>query len=165
MGNRKKVNSMPSVYQSLNIIKPQILAQWQAVSFAGDEGISAKKPAGPFADPVAYLIKKNTEAILEWLLDGGNDEDIFIPLEEICRYRAIEDIRPAEALKFVFALKQIIRNELVSEKGDWAEELLDIDKRIDNIALLAFDIYSKCRARICELRVKEIKRMYGRDRG
>lgn len=156
---------MPSVYQTLNIIKPQILAQWQAVSFAGDEGISAKMPAGPFADPVYHLIKKNTEAILEWLFDGGNEEDLFIPLEEICRYRAVEEIRPAEALKFVFALKQIIRDELVSEKGHWADELLDIDKRIDNIALLAFDVYSECRSRIFELRVNEIKRMYGRDRG
>jgi hypothetical protein len=41
-------------------------------------------------------------------------------------------------------------------------ELQAFENRIDDIALLAFDIYSQCRQKIYEIRVNEVKNQLGR---
>lgn len=150
----------------LNKKEPQILSRWQAAALSPYENalhLSGQKPKGRFADPISYLMMNNTREIWKWLIKAENDPDIVKPLEEICRMKAVQEPRPSKALSFIFDLKQIIREELEHEHGDWESGLRDIDRRIDETALLAFDIYSECRARIYEIKVNETKRMYGRD--
>ncbi len=57
-------------------------------------------------------------------------------------------------MSFVLELKGLVRGTLGG--GDSAE-MRDFDSRIDQIALLAFDIYSKCRQKLFEIRVSEVK--------
>lgn len=158
-----------SIHESLNKKKQQILSKWQlaAFSYADHDLLMGKKPRSRFSDPIAYVIEKSTRGIFEWLIKDGNQVDLFAPLEEICRLRAIQESKPSEVLHFIFELKQIIREELTdkNQTNYWAAALWDLDQRIDEIGLLAFDIYSDCRAKICELRINEIKRLYGRDAG
>jgi len=159
-----------SINEALNKKKQHILSKWQLAAFstyANHDLLMGKKQRSRFSDPIAFVIEESTKEIFEWLLKDGNQVDLFTPLEEICRLRAIQEIKPSEALHFIFDLKQIIREELTDENQTnyWAVELWDVDKRIDEIGWLAFDIYSDCRAKICELRINEIKRMVGRDAG
>ncbi len=158
------------IYKSLDENRQPILSKWQLAamrSYANHDGLIGQKQAGRFSNPIAFVIEKSTEEMLDWLIKVESNLDLFTPLQEICRLKAIQDFKPAEALTFIFALKEIIREQLEDENETtyWAVELLDVDKRIDEIGLLAFDIYSDCRAKIYELRMNEIKRMYGRDAG
>jgi len=151
--------------QSLSKKKQQVLKKWQAAAFSSQRITTGGKPEGRFSDPVSYVVKANTEAMLEWLLEVQGD--LRIPLEEICRLKAVEETRPAEALGFIFALKQIIREELAGDQEIeiGAEELWKLDQRIDEMALLAFGIYCDCREKIYELKINEIKRLFRRDAG
>jgi hypothetical protein len=53
----------------------------------------------------------------------------------------------------------VVREELESdvENNKLSEELRSFETQLDNLALLAFDVYMKCRERIFDLRVNEIK--------
>jgi len=159
-----------AIKKILNEKKQQILLKWQSAAFSSYQNhdfLNGNKKTGRFLNPISYVTEKSTREILGCLINDENDMKLFTPLEEICRLRAIQESKPAEALKFIFDLKQIIREELTDENQSnyWAVELWDVDRRIDEIGLLAFDVYSDCRAKICELRINEMKRMYGRDAG
>ncbi|MEA1959981.1 MAG: RsbRD N-terminal domain-containing protein [Bacillota bacterium] len=157
-----------SIYELLDKKKQQILSKWQLIAFSYENNdlLTERKKGSRFSNPIAYIIKENTSTIFEWLIKDGDNVDLFTSLKEICRLKAIqENNKPSEALNFIFALKRIIRESLENENQTnyWAVELWDVDQRIDVIGLLAFDIYSACEAQIYELRMNEIKRIYGRD--
>ena len=66
----------------------------------------------------------------------------------------------SQAVRFVFRLKEVIRAELGKSAKDplIAAEIEKFERRIDRVALAAFDIYVECRERLCQLRVNEMKR-------
>lgn len=154
------------IYEYLNSQKPAILAKWQAVILPRYSGLPQKKTAGPFTSPGTYIVRKNTELILNGLLNASGSEDCLEPLQEICRLKAVEEVSPGEALGFIFALKEIIGDELPPGTGKNEVTILRaLDKRIDDMALRAFDYYADCRARIYQMKLDELKRMYGRGAG
>jgi len=55
-------------------------------------------------------------------------------------------------------LKRIIREEFAADMSRYSRELADLEIRIDEFALLAFDLFMKCREQIYESKVSEIKR-------
>ena len=69
-------------------------------------------------------------------------------------------ISPREAVAFVFELKKVIRGELVSQRaGDEITcEISELERKIDEIALLAFQTYVQCREDLFEIRTRELKR-------
>jgi hypothetical protein len=155
--------------RKLQAHKQSILAKWQTFALSNHENlelIKASKNQGRFSNPAAYVTEKNTGKIFDWLINDENNVDIMNPLEEICRLRAVQNMKPSQALKFIPVLKQIIRDEMrevIASERD--EDLRELDKRIDEITLLAFDIYSDCRDRINQIKINEMKRLYGRDAG
>ena len=157
------------IYEVLQENEQHILAQWQSNVFgqACRELLPGNTSRGQFTDPISYNIEKNTAAIFKWLIKAAADDDLAEALEEICRLKAIQEEKPSEALSFIFALKQIIYELLKDEKQirQNKDELAKVNERIDKIALRAFDYYCACCAQIYELRVNEIKRMYGRVAG
>jgi hypothetical protein len=86
-------------------------------------------------------------------------EEILAALDEIIRIRALQDCSPSQALAFVFLLKNVIREELAEEleQQNLVAELQDLESRIDGLALLGFDVYSKRREKIYEIRANEMK--------
>ena len=57
-------------------------------------------------------------------------------------------------------IKKVVREELGSEilKEGLAEEWAAFESRIDDLALLCFDIYTACRQKISDIRVDEVRR-------
>lgn len=158
-----------SIYKVLRENEQHILAKWRSDVFSQvpHELLPGNTAQGQFTDPISYNIEKNTATILKWLIKAADDNDLAEALEEICRLRAVQNSKPSEALGFIGALKHVIHQLLASGKiiRPNADDLRDVDARIDEIAGQAFDFYCACRAQIYELRVNEIKRMYGRDAG
>ena len=69
------------------------------------------------------------------------------------RIRAVQNFSAKEAVGFIFLLKEILQKEL-SADGPISS---DIERRIDEIALVAFDLYSQCREQISAIQVSEAR--------
>ena len=143
--------------------KSGIVKRWQEYalsSYAADASGFMKSEKDRFANPVGHSLIAGTEAIFDNLLDDMNAESVCSHLDAMIKVRAIQELTPSQAVSFVFSLKQAIRHEI----GDRIEgprliaELGDTDAKIDQIALFAFDIYARCRDKVCELRINEVKR-------
>ncbi|MBN2125723.1 MAG: RsbRD N-terminal domain-containing protein [Deltaproteobacteria bacterium] len=112
-----------------------------------------------FANPVGFTISEQIENLFGGLLQGADNEGLFSALDRIIRIRAVQDFSPSRAVAFVFGLKRIILEECEKElRGmDSTEELARFQDRIDEVGLLAFDVYMKCREHLFGIRVNEVK--------
>ena len=140
-----------------------IVGRWQRHAlavYASDASAFFSGEKDRFANPVGHGLRAGTEAIFDGLLNGAAPNEICAHLEEIVRVRAIQELAPSEALNFLFALKRAVRQEIGEEIAAkrLTAELTEMDAQIDQVALYGFDIYTKCRDKVSELRIKEIKR-------
>ncbi|HZD05832.1 MAG TPA: RsbRD N-terminal domain-containing protein [Longimicrobiales bacterium] len=112
-----------------------------------------------FANPVGHSLREGTRRLLDGLLEGAEPRSLRDGLDEIVRIRAVQRLSPAQALAFVFRLKAVVRDELASDPdGVAADELVELEKRIDDLGLVAFDLFTHYRERVLELRMEELKR-------
>ena len=123
-----------------------------------------KREKDPFSNPVGTIIDSQVEILFDELIKGDNVEKISACLDKIIRIRAVQDFEPSHAVGFVLELKRLIKDALAGEESPngLLTELETLEKRIDKTTLLAFDIYSKCRRKIYEIRVNEVKNQVGR---
>jgi len=142
--------------------KSKIIKKWRNAiieSYPEDSQGFLKREKSQFANPVGLTISTEIETLYDEIISGDNTEKISSCLDSIIRIRAVQDFKPSRAVAFVLQLKQIIKEELGNDHSD---EMLILDNRIDEIALLAFDIYSACRQKISEIRVNEVKSQVGK---
>ncbi|MCL4537474.1 MAG: RsbRD N-terminal domain-containing protein [Nitrospirae bacterium] len=120
-----------------------------------------KRQKDQFANPVGSTIYNGMDSLLEELLNGGDTDKISTFLDNIIRIRAIQDFTPSQALAFVIQLKRVVREELINEnkESQFADELLAFERRADDLMLLSFDIYMKCREKIYDLKANELRNM------
>jgi hypothetical protein len=142
--------------------KKAILAKWFKAISHGYPSETCKFLEGqqnPFANPVGHALHHGTEGIYEELLLEKCSEAIQKHVDEIVRMFAVQDFSPAGAFYFLYHLKDIAR-ELYQNKGQEIplQELLEFETRIDQVVLLGFDIYMKCREQVWELRATTIQR-------
>lgn len=112
-----------------------------------------------FLNPVAYEFREAIGGIYQALLQGEGGGELVSSLDRIVRIRAVQDFSPSQAVGFVFLLKKVIRKKLekdIKKKG-LMEELLNFESKLDDLALLAFDVYMQCREQLYEIRIKDIK--------
>lgn len=113
----------------------------------------------PFANPVGSTILEGIEGLYDELLTGAGLAKAPFFLDTITRVRAVQDFSPSGAIAFIPFLKKIIRDELPRDTGEnpLFEDLGEFERRIDQLTLMAFDIYVACREKLYEIRVNEIK--------
>lgn len=114
-----------------------------------------------FLNPVGQAIARETEVILEGLLAGTEAESLYGSLDNLISIRAVQDFSPSEAVGFMFLLKQAVRSGLGTEHQNallW-EDLLNLESRIDAVALTAFDLYMKRREKVFQVKANEAKRI------
>jgi len=147
--------------------KGYILPLWLDALFEvyppGSHGFLRKKRER-FKNPVGHTLNTELEKLYEELGKDGITETARSSLEGILKIRAVQDLTPSQAVKFILDLKGIVQKG-VRKKGlgqIHPEELREFEQKIDQVCLEAFDIYSSCRQKIYELRVNEIKRQVSR---
>lgn len=128
--------------------------------YSNEYGGFVRGRQNPFANPVGAILKEGLASLFDALVDGADAERCRAALTPVIRIRAVQDAPPSQALAFVPLLKDVVRKILHKEMQDekTREAVSDFEARIDQAALLAFDIYSECREKIFELRVNELKR-------
>lgn len=109
----------------------------------------------PFRNPISETYQRQLRVLVDQLLGDMDCSKLAPALEDVIKIRAIQDSHPSQALAFILQLKGVIREQL---GGRSASALDFVHERIDQMALLAFDIYQECREKICDIRVREMKR-------
>ena len=154
-----------SLHKLLSDRKKNILKNWQKEIFQLYPAESIRfltSESNQFANPVGHSIREHTEKLFCDLLA----EDVIAPektgpvLDEMLRVMAVQDFSSSGALRYLFILKDIITRELneVSDPDtNLYLELVDFYGRIDEVILIAFDIYSKCREKLFEIKVETAK--------
>ena len=141
---------------------PAILEKWLDTllsNYPPETVLFFKKEKDPFANPITHQLTKGLQDILTVLVEDQGREAAIAAVDEIIRVLALQEIYPSQALAFLFHLKHIVREVLAQELGDalLALEMLELESRIDGLALLGFDNYMQRRDKLCELKVNEVK--------
>jgi hypothetical protein len=142
--------------------KRTILDEWFRLlveTYPADAAQFMKGESDAFANPVGSSAKSGLEAVLDELLEGMNPQTLTDFLDPIIRIRAVQSFSPSQATGFIFSLKKSIRKVFEKDLSDpeLLKELHEIETRIDELALLGFDIYMECREKIYQLKEKEVK--------
>ncbi len=142
--------------------KTNILKKWFALAietYPSDTAKFLKGQKDPFANPVGRTIYRGLEALFNELLEGIDHDNLTSFLDPIIRIRAIQNFSPSQAIGFIFFLKNVIRENLhqkIAEK-QIINELLLFESKIDELILIAFNLYMQCREKIYELKANELK--------
>jgi hypothetical protein len=144
--------------------KAAIVKKWFDLiidNYPSDASNFFKKQKNRFSNPVGHTISQGIDGLFDEILHGIDSEKLFPFLNDIIKIKAVQDFSPSKAISFVFLLKQAIREEMGSEikKKQMSDELRLFEEQIDELALLSFDIYMKCRERIYEIKADEARRM------
>lgn len=124
-----------------------------------------KKQKDRFANPVGASISEETAHLFDQLVQGvSSGEEVSTFLDRIIRVRAVQDFTPTQALSFIFQLKGVIRAQLGDElrQEDLAAEMVEFDARVDQLGLLAFEIFMACREKLYDLRAKEMRTLFSK---
>ncbi len=118
-----------------------------------------KSQKDPFANPVGRAVQNGVRDLFDELLDGLDHEKAGPLLDSMIRIRAIQNFSPSEAIGFVFSLKGVIHKVLGRDiaSKNLHEPLRVFESRIDELGLIAFDIYMKCREKIYEIKATEFR--------
>ncbi|UCF94913.1 MAG: RsbRD N-terminal domain-containing protein [Desulfobacterales bacterium] len=142
--------------------KTAILKNWfeSAIqAYAPDMALFISGKKDPFANPVGSTTLKGLEVLLDQLIADMDRQIITSYLDPIIRIRAVQDFTPSQATAFILLLKKILRHRFADELRDHqlAGELVLLEAKIDQLCLMAFDIYMACREKIYEIKAAETR--------
>ncbi len=152
--------ALKEFYDFLSKRKEEITDKWFEMvinTYPHDTAVFFSTQKDEFLNPVGSILRKELRNIFSELLKEHASEKIKEYLDGIIRVRAVQDFSPSGAIVIFQKLKNLLW-DLYSqeiEKNLWFMEIRDFEEKIDQLMLLAFDIYMKCREKLWELKVKE----------
>ena len=111
----------------------------------------------PYSNPIGFTLRKGMEGLIDEILQPTSAEEARAILEPVMKVRAVENLPPSRRVDFILPLREIV-SEIVGEekrKDLLAQEWLDLNSRINRLALLGMNLYSECREKVNQLRIKE----------
>jgi len=142
--------------------RSHILGEWLDLIYADYSPATAKffaRERDPFANPVGDTVREAAAALYDRLC-GPPTTDACPPLERLMRLRAVEAIRPSQAVSFLLALKRLVRAEVkpALPGPSLHVDLETICDRIDALTLEAVDLLATYREKLSVLQVHEARR-------
>ena len=142
--------------------KKDIIKNWFETTlqtYAPDTAQFYKGQKDQFANPVGHITSKGIASLMDQLLNDFDPDTIRAQLDPIIRIRAIQDFNPSQAIAFILLLKKVLRDHLSEELRDAATvmELLAFESKIDQLSLMAFDVYMTCKEKIYQLAANETR--------
>jgi len=142
--------------------KAAIAKQWfnlAAQTYAVDTAQFLKSKTDPFANPVGSAMMTGLDGILDQLIHTMDSQTLKSYLDSIIRIRAVQNFSPSQATAFILSLKKVLRKYFAKELQDsrLAAEFIEFESRIDQICLMAFDIYMQCREKVYQISANETR--------
>lgn len=115
-----------------------------------------------FANPVANNIKKDINTIFDCLFDCNSKDLLVDSISNIIKIRAVQNYTVAQVVGIFLLLKKVLRAELKITLNDTVvfDEYLTIESKIDDIIMLAFEIYTANKEQILDIKLNELKRKF-----
>jgi len=128
-------------------------------TYASDARRFFRKQTDHFANPVGTTFDTELNNLLHAFLEHADEEILRPILDRILRVRAVQDFGPSQGLSFLFSLKDIVREVAEKEilEQDLSHEVAVLESRIDQMVLLAFEVYMGCRETLYELKADQMK--------
>ena len=128
-------------------------------TYPADTAKFLKSQKDPFANPVGRTIFQGLEALFDELVKGMDIDAITSYLDPIIRIRAVQNFSPSQAVGFIFFLKTAIKESIRKElsQKQLITDLQLFESKIDNLSLIAFNLYMQCKEKIFELKANEMK--------
>jgi hypothetical protein len=128
--------------------------------YSPDASAIFSRQTDPFANPLGHSVREGANGLLEALLNGTDPMEVRLHLRKLVKIRAVQDLTPSEALSFVFSLKDVLRKEIPQASTDpqYHAAMLEMDSKIDEVALAAFELFVEARDEVSRLRISEVKR-------
>lgn len=140
--------------------KKQILTVWieRTLDSYSSSGFF-KRSRDQFANPIGFNIRDGLTKIFDLIIQEAAMEEFTAPMDQVIRIRAIQDFSPSQAIAPFLELKWVIRQVLADDKKLLHEkiDIANLECEIDKVALAAFDIYTRCREQLYQVRIKELK--------
>ncbi len=141
--------------------KKNIVKKWFDLvveTYPEDTSNFLKGQKDPFANPVGNTTIQGLRALFDELLSEMNFKTAATLLDPIIKIRAVQNFSPSQATGFVLALKKIIRENIKTEINEKQiiNDLFQLELKIDELSLIAFDIYMQCRERVFQLKANEV---------
>lgn len=143
--------------------KSAVLNRWYDAilnTYPSDTSSFLKQQKNPFLNPVGSTIFQGIEDLFNELLQCKMEgERVSQFLDNIIRIRAVQDFTPSQCISFILFLKKVIREEIKDELATQHlyDELQELESKIDEMSLLAFDIFMKCREKLYQMKVNELQ--------
>jgi hypothetical protein len=138
--------------------KAAIVDKWFELivqSYPTDAARFFRNNTNPFANPVGQTARQALETLFDMLLQQPDRAVAEKALTPLIRIRAVQAFTPAQAVCFIFDLKGIIH--AVAGEAGGRDEMIQFERRIDDLGLLAFNIYMQSREKIYELKANEVR--------
>jgi hypothetical protein len=138
--------------------KKPIVNQWVdrvVATYPADTAKFLNAQKDPFANPVGHQTRQSLADAFDELITGADPDTLALRMDPLIRVRAVQTMfSPSQAVGFVFLLKPIIKESLKDRLDNpvLAQELIEFESALDDLALLAFDIYVQCREKIYALK-------------
>lgn len=133
--------------------------RWLTDTYPKDTSKFLRSVKNRFDNPVGYTISEEIPHLYDELIGDMDRERIMVSIGNILRIRAVQDFSPSAAVGFILGLKNVVRDSISRLSADdsvW-DGVFEFDVRIDTLILMAFEAYTECRARVHEIRTREIK--------
>jgi hypothetical protein len=142
--------------------KATILKKWFELAIQDYEADTAKflrTQKDHFANPVGSNTLKSMTGLLDQLIEGFDHNSVKTHLDPIIRIRAAQAFTPSQATAFVFSLKKVIGATFQKELHDdsIAKAYQALEYEIDQMGLIAFDIYMECKEKIMQIGANETR--------
>lgn len=140
-----------------------ILRRWTDVvleTYPARSADTLRREHDRFANPLGHAVRAAVTELWATVTDGGEEVGLGGPLRDLVKILAVQEIAPSRALAFLFRFKDALRLELggAAAAPVEAEALACVERRLDLVALAAFDGYVACREQLLELRRGELRR-------
>lgn len=114
-----------------------------------------------FGNPVGYATRRAAEVLYDAVCGADVDQEaVHSALEAFIKVRAVQDFRPDQAVGTLFLIKPILREFFLVDAlaAGTFQDYLEMESRVDTLALMAFNFYVADREVVFTERVTEQRR-------
>jgi hypothetical protein len=124
-----------------------------------------REDKGPYSNPIGHTLRRGMEGIIDQVLRPVSIEEDRVILEPIMKIRAVENLPPSPGARFILPLREVLSDIVKEEmrKDVLGQEWLNLNSRINQLALLGINLYSECREKVNQLRTREWGKREGAD--
>ena len=151
----------PSLTALLRDRKDDVVREWLEQTlrtYPESAGRFLSLEKDPFRNPVGNALKTGLAVLFDQILRGSDPAEASQALDGIVRIRAVQDFSAGQAVAFIFLFKSALRGVLPNEVARFPEEAAALEARVDDLALLAFDVFMRCRQQTYEIKANEARR-------